>query len=93
MFEEKSINGYCDYVFKELTDIQQRIHTIEEHAEDLSAEDKKAVSDNIFTLLDELTSHVDSTLQSIIIYCPTIKERIKGAGKWVSEFHPAGSRE
>ncbi|MEW6117488.1 MAG: hypothetical protein AB1553_11365 [Nitrospirota bacterium] len=92
MFEEKNINGYCDYVFNELSDIKQRIHTIQEHAEDLSAEDKRAVSENIFILLDELSDEVESKLQSIITYCPAIKEQRKGASKWVSEFHPAGSK-
>ncbi len=87
MIGEKDINGYCDYVFQELTDIKQRIKAIEENAKDLSAEDKRAASDNIIILLDELSNDVDSKLHSITNYCPTIKERVKGAGKWASEFH------
>ena len=86
----KDINEYCDYVFRELTDIKQRISKIEENTSDLSSEDKKAVSDNIFVLLNELSEHVDSTLQSVVTYCPAVKERMKGAGKWAAEFHPTG---
>jgi archaellum component FlaC len=91
MLGERDINGYCDHVFKELTDIKQKISKIEENAEDLPAEDKKAVSDNIVILLDELSEQVDSKLHSIITYCPAIREKTRGASKWVSEFHPAGS--
>ncbi len=91
MIGEKDINGYCDYVYHELTDIKQRIKTIGENASDLSVEDKRAASDNILILLDELSTDVDSKLQSITTYCPTIKEKVKGASKWASEFHPAHS--
>ena len=91
MLGEKNINGYCEYVFGELTDIKQRIHKIGENVEALPAEDKKAVSDNIVILLDELSEQVDSKLHSIITYCPVIREKTRGAGKWVSEFHATGS--
>ncbi|HEX8947683.1 MAG TPA: hypothetical protein VF790_01905 [Dissulfurispiraceae bacterium] len=86
----KDINEYCDYVFRELTDIKQRISKIEENTSDLSAEDKKAVSDNIFILLNELSEHIDSTLHSVVTYCPAVREKLKGAGKWAAEFHPTG---
>lgn len=92
MFEEKSVDRYCTYVFQELMDMKLRITEIEKYAGDLSPEDKRAVSNNILTLLDELTNKVDSTLQSVTAYCPAIKEKIKGASKWASEFHTTGSR-
>ena len=92
MSGEKDIRTYCDYVFEELMDIKEKISKMEENAEDLSAEDKRTVSDNVLTYLDELSSQIDSKLQSITAYCPGMKERIKGASKWVSEFHVSGSR-
>ena len=90
MLGGKDIDEYCDYVFRELTDLRQRIGEIKENTGGLSDEDKKAVSDNILILLSELSEHVDSTLQSVVTYCPAVRDKMKGAGKWAAEFHPAG---
>jgi hypothetical protein len=87
---EKNIDSYCDYVFTELEDFKARITSMQQRTEDLTIEDRKSVSENIFILLNELSAAIDSKMNSIVIYCPSIKEKTRGAGRWAAEFHPAG---
>ncbi|HEX8948081.1 MAG TPA: hypothetical protein VF790_03915 [Dissulfurispiraceae bacterium] len=71
MFAAKNINSYCDFLFNELTDVKQKLDNAVEKIGDLSADDRRIVSEqHIISDLQNLSNEVSSELETIGKSCP-----------------------
>jgi hypothetical protein len=65
----KDRKSYCDFLANELRDMKKKIGEAVDRGNDLSAEDREEISENISSHLNEISEVIDSKLQAIARNC------------------------